>query len=380
MKWLLGLLFFCSCLTAEDKPVTVRVLLKKLANDAQIEVKGRYLLYNPKTNAFISASNKKKKGKIKTHEQGLFWEELFPGITEIRIVPDEKNCSILVDGLQYKGWIEVYSIGGTINIINEVDTENYLKATISSKINFPLSEETLDALVIAERTHLYYLIEKGAYASWQIEAEKVGYQGLNFNRPVHEAIERTKDLILQYNKKPFLATWGLNHAGRSVAYPSIFRKPSQVPSGVDNLPSLNEREKSKWKTAISLDTLAKIAHLQTVTKIDLFKAEKSQKVYAVRLIGPEGTKDISISDFQKEVGPQLIPSNDFVIFPKGKKAIFIGYGKGLGSGLCLKSAEILAERKASVEKILLTHFPQTNLVNFRLENGLKPLPPNPIWE
>lgn len=375
----LFIFFFCNHLYSENKPVTVRVILKKLAEDAHIEVKGRHLICNPKTEQFLSSSSKKKKGKIYAHENGLYWNELLSGVHEIRIIPDEKNCSILVDGLQYKGWVEIYGIGGTINIINEVDTENYLKSILSSKINTTFSKETLDAIAITERTNLYHLVEKDGYASWQIEAEKSGYQGLNFNRAVHDAVDRTKDLILHYKQKPFAATWGMNHAGRSVGYPSIFRKQSLVPPSVDNLPSLHEREKTKWKTALPFQTIAKTTQLDAIGRIELFKAEKSQKVYAIRLFSPEGTKkDIPIADFQKLIGTNYLPSNDFSIYHKGKKAIFVGYGKGLGSGLCVTSSEILANRMASTENILMTHFPQSKLVNVRQENG-KRASLSPAW-
>lgn len=376
-RLLLFILLLCTTLIAEEKPVTVRVLLTKLADKAQIEVKGRHLLYNPKTEAFLSSSHKKKKAPITAHDNGLYWNEILSDVFALRIVPDEKNCNILVNGIQYKGWIEIYNIGGTINIVNEVDVENYLKAKLSPKIPPKFSKETLDAIVITERTHLYHIIEKGSYASWQLESEKEGYLGIAQSRSVSDAIERTRDIILHYEKKPFAASWGFDHGGRSVSFPAIFRKDSDVPPGVDNLPSLHERTKSKWKTSIPFQTLEQIAG--SFTTIELFRAEKSHKVYALRFIGPEGTKDIDIQTLQKSLGAYEIPSNDFTVTIKGKKAHFTGYGKGLGTGLCIASAEILAHRKASVEKILLTHFPGAKLINMRQETGMRPST-NPPWQ
>ncbi|NGX59349.1 MAG: hypothetical protein KR126chlam3_00500 [Chlamydiae bacterium] len=379
MKRLLFFLLLCTTLFAEEKPVTIRVLLTKLANEALIEVKGRHHLYNPKTETFLSSNSKKKKARITPHEKGLYWGDLLSDVFELRIVPDEKNCSILVDGIQYKGWIEIYNIGGTINIVNEVDVENFLKATLSPKVPTKLSKETLDAIVITERTNLYHTIEKGAYASWQLEAEKEGYFGIAQSRSICDAIERTRDIILHYKKKPFTASWGLDHTGRSVTFPAIFRKESEVPPGVDNLPSLHDRAKSKWKSAISTQVLAQIAGQTTLTGIDLFRAEKSHKVYAIRLIGPTGYKDINIQNFQKALGTNALQSNDFTAFLKGKRVYFTGYGQGLGTGLCIASSEILSLRKASAENILTTHFPQTKLINIRQETG-KRLSMSPAWQ
>lgn len=372
MKYLLSILILFASIFGNEKPITVRVLLKKLAPEATLEVKGRHLLYNPKTETYLTSSNKKKKAKIVAHDKGLFWGDLLSGTFEIRIVPDEKNCSILVDGIQYKGWVEVYNIGGTINVINEVDAENYLKSTLNQQPLPKLSKESIDALVITERTNLYHEIEKGSYASWQLDAEKGGYFGILPGRAIDDAVERTRDLILRYKKKTFAASWGLDHCGRSVSFPSINRKACVVPPGVDNLPSLQTRTKSRWKSSITLDKLAEIAGLEEIKNIDRFKAEKSEKNYALRLIGNGESKDVDFRFLQEALGKTALLSNDFSFTIKGKKVHFTGYGKGLGTGLCLASSEILAARKASVEKILTTHFPGAKLVNMREESGTRP--------
>lgn len=359
----------------KNPPPTVRVLLSKLADDALIEIRGRYLIYNPKNEELIATGTKKKRARIVTHENGIYWDELFLNTYEIRLVPNEENASILVNGIQYKGCIEIYSIGGTINIVNEVDTENYLKSILSKKINLKLSKETLDAIVISERTNLFYLIEKDAYASWQVEASAEGYTGLvvgRHNPAVNSSINRTRNLIMHYKKRPFETSWSENHAGRSVSLKSVHRKHCSCPRGVDNLPSLNTREQNRFRSTIPSKTLNKITGLSSITEIDLFLAEKSKKVYAVRFLGPEGRKDISFFDLQKKLGKDILPSNDFTISLKGKKAFITGYGKGLGIGICAFSAEFLAQRKTPAQKILKILFPDAELLNLREESGSQP--------
>ena len=350
----------------------VKVLLTKLAEDALVEVKGRHLIYNPKTSEWIATKTKKKRARITTIDKGLYWGELIPDTFEIRVVPDEPGASILVNGIQYKGTIDVYSIGGTINIVNELDSEDYLKSILSNQITQKYSREALDAIVITERTNIYHAIQKDSYASWQVEAEKVGYLGNTIGKLssyVENAVDRTRDMVLYYKKKPFAAIWGHDNAGRSVAYPAVFRKSALVPRGVDNLPSLHSREKGKWRTQVPIKTLTEIGDLSNITDIELYRAKNSTKVYAVRLIGPDGTKDLDFFTFQRGLGEAAIPSNDFAASIKGKKAIFSGHGKGAGVGLCAESAEILAQRKESTEKILIYHFPGTTLVNIRQETG-----------
>jgi stage II sporulation protein D len=362
-------------LSEQNKPPTVRVLLTKLVEDALIEVRGRYLVYNPKNNELITASSKKKRARIFTREDGIYWDESFPDIYEIRIVPNEESANILINGIQYKGCIEVYSIGGTINIVNEVDTQNYLKSILGPKVDQNLPKEALDSIVITERTNLFYLIQKDPYASWQVEADAVGYTGLiagRQNSNVVSAVNRTRDLIMHHKKKPFATSWGGNHTGRSVSFNSVFRKSCTVPKGVDNLPSLGKREKNRFRSTVPCKTLSNIVGLSSITEIDLFRAEKSKKVYAVRFISPEGLKDLGFFELQQELGESTLPSNDFTITLKGKIACIKGYGKGAGVGLCAFSAEILAQRKFSTRAILQAHFPGAEILNLHEKGENKP--------
>lgn len=377
MKKLLLFLLLCFPLMAgdiskENKPPTVKVLLAKLSKQALVEVKGRFHVYNPKNDELIESHTRSLRSKMTTKEKGLHWGELYSDLFELRIVPNDKNTRILINGIQYRGCVEIYSIGGTLNIVNEVDTENYLKSTLGAKIEETLSKETLDAIVITERTHITYTIQKDAFASWQVEASKVGYLGESAarqNKGVQEAVERTRDLILSYRKKPFATTWGMNSAGKSVSYPSIFRRGGQAPRGVAHLPSITLREKTKWKSTLPQKTLASLTGLTNIKEVDLFRAEKSDKVYAVRFIGEEECKDIDFFTLQKALGEKLLPSNDFTVTLKGKKATITGFGKGLGTGLCATSAEIMASGKSTSEQILKYHFPETNLLNMRQESG-----------
>ena len=369
-------------ISQENKPITVKVLIEKLIDDALIEVKGRCYIYNPKNNELLLSTTKSKRAKMTTKDKGLYWGDLFTGIYELRIVPSEKNTRILVGGIQYKGCIEIYSIGGTLNIVNEVDGESYLKSILGPKVDVSLSNETLEALAITERTNLYFLVQKDNYASWQVEAAKVGYTGeasARQNKPIQDAVDKTRDLFLSFRNKPFLASWGMNHAGKTVSYSMIFRRSGNVPKGVEHLPSTQFREKSAWKLTVAQKDLTTLTGLRTIKEIDLFKAEKSEKVYAVRFIGEKGCKDIDFFTLQKAFGENQLPSNDFSVIFKGKKAYFKGYGRGSGVGLCIKSAETMARGKSKAEEILAFHFPETKLLNQRQESGQK-LATSHVWQ
>ncbi|NGX40051.1 MAG: Amidase enhancer [Chlamydiae bacterium] len=369
-----------SDISQQNKPVTVRVLLKKLARSALVEVKGRHFVYNPKTDQLIFSGAKNRRARMSTADRGLSWGGRFPGLFEIRIVPGDPTSAIFIDGIQYKGCIEIYSIGGTLNIVNEIDTENYLKSILSHQLNPVKSQEALDAVVITERTNLHYTIAKDPFASWQVDAMKVGYFGLGVKKSqqVYNAVERTRDMVMHYKKQPFASSWSSNNAGKSVSYIDIFRNAGNTPKGVNGLPSSIARQTSRWTAFAPLKTFSQLTGLKRITKIDLFCTKGSTKVYGMRIYSRASYVDLDFFKLQKALGKELLKSNDFAIEIKGKKLLFIGYGEGAGVGLCLKSAELLSEKKESTEEILTFHFPGTELINPRREGGYREVE-NFIW-
>lgn len=345
----------------KSRPTTIKVLLTKLANDATIEVKGKFRVYNPKTNQLID-SGKDKWARIVYSESGMRWGDLFPATFEMRIVPAAPESTLMVNGVPYRGCLEVYGIAGTINIVSEVDLDNYLKASLPAKINEALDQEVLDALVVVERTHLAYLAQKNAGSNWQIAADKVGYPGdSKHNAAIDASVERTRGVILNYQGNPFPAAWNRHSAGRTASYASIFRKGGSMPSGVLELPSKTTKEETKWSASVPKQLLAEITSLDQINQVELYRAEGTSKVYALRLGDGINSQDIDFEKLQNAIGYKLLKSNDFVVKVEGENILFSGFGEGAGVGLCLASAQILSEQQEDARKILLIHFPGAQL-------------------
>ncbi|HSX03739.1 MAG TPA: SpoIID/LytB domain-containing protein [Rhabdochlamydiaceae bacterium] len=353
-----------SDISKKGKPATVKIALEKLTQDLFLDVKGKFLIYHPKTEMLIESGVYGKRGKVAMTRDGLRWGETLPGTFEMRIVPGDSESSILVNGLQYKGALEIYSIGNQLSVINEVDIENYLKSTLAFEAA-QVPEELLDMVAIVARTNLYYLARKNKDASWHLDAQKVHYtgmEGVQKSKYVEAAIDKTKHLIMTFNEEPFPAVWSQDCAGKSASYSSVFRKGGTTPPGVDALPSAFHRAKNAWNFTIEKQKLAEIVGIDSITKIDLFNAEKSGKVYALRCSNNEETKSIDFFTLQKALGSNLLKSNDFTLKADESQVVFSGYGQGVGVGLCLSSAEILVKRRENPRKILKTFFPGVQLI------------------
>ncbi len=353
-------------------PRNIQVLLEKEIEGVLLEVKGPYYIFNPHDGSRVSSGLLGKRFMIHKLENGLKWGEEFPGIHQIYIKPRSSETSIFVNGVQYSGSIAIYGVGGKINIVNDLDIESYVKSTLTSQfLNF-LEPEVMSALAILCRTDAYYKVVRANPSSfWHISAQEVGYQGSGLvvsNSPIDRAVESTRHLILLHSENgrdlPFAATWTENSAGKTAPYNTIFRKETLAPhKGVVASLAALTRTESKWSYKIGKRTLAHLFGMHEISSIELFVDKISSKVYGLRVNDGPHSHDIDYLTLQDKLGPLNLKSSDFTVSLQDDFVLFTGFGKGHGVGLCLYSANALAQNGENAVKILAKFFPETYLYN-----------------
>ncbi|MCB1116257.1 MAG: SpoIID/LytB domain-containing protein [Chlamydiia bacterium] len=351
-----------------EKPATIKVLLERCSEGVLLEARGPYVVYNPENGKRESSGRFDKRFYLHPHEEGIKWGENFRKIYQLQIVPTSPETTFLIDGTQYRGAIEVYNIENRLSIINEVDVESYLKATLSEKVPANLPPNVLDAVAIAARTDAYYHALLNYDAFWHVTKEETGYQGTSLalqNIALDRAIDNTKYLVLTHEEQPFPTAWTEHCGGKTASYASIFRKNTATPEGVTVTIANKKRKESYWSLTVETKELAKLVKTNRITGMDLFVDHTSGKVYATRLRDGTHEEDVDFMTLQKCLGKERLKSNDFTVSIKGNIALFEGYGEGHGVGLCLFSASKIAERGDLAPAILAEFFPHTTLEKMR---------------
>ena len=177
-----------------------------------LEVKGKYKIYDPNTTSHMGKGYTGKRKYIQPLSDGLKWGEEFPGVFQIMVMPDDKSTTTIVDGIEYKGRIYVYDIGGSLSIVNEISFDEYVKTVLSSKLQQPLPEEALAALAITARTNAYFIKQNSRSDFWDIEAKQIGYQGYATSNPsslIEQAVKATHDMVMSASTTPFMAQWDI---------------------------------------------------------------------------------------------------------------------------------------------------------------------------
>lgn len=355
-------------LSQKEKPATIKVLIAQKKSEIFLEAKGNYSIYNPQNEHLLSSGISTKRHLLTSTDQGLKWKDLFPGIYQIRLVPNDSKGSLLVDGIEYRGVIEIWDFKGKLYVVNEVDIERYLKSILTSQFPNAIDEEVMDAIAIVARTNAYYLASRKLDAPWHVDASEVNYQGYAVtlqNLHVDQAVNNTRYMVLTYHGKPFATTWSKDSAGKTADYSTIFRKDVESPKGVETPFAAHDREKHAWNFSISRQELAKALGAARINAFDLYQDKKSQKVYGARVKDGTALRQFDFSKLQKALGAARLKSNDFNILVQGDQIIFKGFGEGVGVGLCLLSAQAMADKGDKAPKILSAFYPETQLEKMR---------------
>lgn len=352
-------------------PRNIQILLAKDASEALLEVKGPYYIFNPHDGSRVTSGLLGKRFIIHELDTGLKWGEEFPGIHQIYIKPRSSETSIFVNGIQYSGAVAIYGVSGSINIVNDLDIESYVKSQLTSQFPTPLEPEVMSALAILSRTDAYYHATRATDSFWHVAADEIGYQGSALvvgNSPADHATDTTRHLILVHPEDgknlPFATSWTENSAGKTAAYSSIFRKEVFAPEkGVEAPHAALARQDSKWSYQIGRKTLAHLLQIPQIKSMELFVDPVSNKVYGIRIKDGTETHDVDFLALQERLGKNHLKSSDFTVSLKDDAVLFNGFGIGHGVGLCLYSASALAQNGENAVKILSKFFPETYLYN-----------------
>lgn len=216
-------------------PPMIDVLIVNDQSSVILEVKGKYHLYDPNTNKHLSSRMLGKRKPFETMASGLKWGEEFPGTYQIKIVPDGHQTTVVIDGEEYYGAIVVYDIGGSISIVNRVDIEDYLSSMLPQQFPEALPEETLAAVAITARTNAYYDSLNPRNPFWAVDAQKIGYKGINsahYHNEMERAIRATSHMVMSKTGTyegvitPFAAQWGTLSGRRISGNDAIYSKIS----------------------------------------------------------------------------------------------------------------------------------------------------------
>lgn len=185
----------------ERLPSKIKLLLTAPIASSLVDVAGKYRLYDPYQEKLISHRHLGKRQKMEATAEGMKWGEEFPGIYQLKIVPDDLREPLFIDGVPYRGAVYFYAVGDQIAIVNEVPIEEYLEATLRPLFPHDEPHELLAAIAIAVRSSAYFAAAHPLSSFWSVDATKVGYRSAlplhsEEGLAMHRALAATRHMVL----------------------------------------------------------------------------------------------------------------------------------------------------------------------------------------
>ena len=201
-------------------PPTVKVLVLHDQDGAILEVKGKYRIMDHH-NSDANDTGWRFTGKsqyVQALHSGIKWGEQFPDSHQIAIIPGNAETQIFVNGTRYPGTVYIYDNGNNnkLSFVNELPIEDYLAYSLNNHFPTNLSDETLAALAIAERTNTYYQAQHPINKFYDVDGLQSSYKGAISYDPnvgIQKALRNTRYMVMSRTGlyegivTPFALSW-----------------------------------------------------------------------------------------------------------------------------------------------------------------------------
>lgn len=362
---------FFLVLSADVNYVMAKVIRVKLAetNSFQIEAKGLTLNKKQvfKNHRSISVSCK---DGIKINSYSVKQQHILLGsqVKEIRF-----------NQLPYRGELKIIAKKSTCLVINYVQIDDYLSATIGGEMGLNWPVEALKAQAVAARTYVLYQSRQFRDREYDVD-NSVNDQVYLGSKMVSETTKRavgaTKNLVLKFGSSLLKAYYHSNCGGATTTPEQVWGK--KEPGFVSVRCPKHSKVKNRWKHEIKSEQLKHI-----VAKIDHSSVnDGGLHNSGIGLIAglASGVKDaharlktlvihdrkgkshhVLANRFRLAVGGLKIKSTKFQMHTHPGRIAFEGEGFGHGVGLCQYGTKHMAEFGARFQEILAKYYPLARL-------------------
>jgi stage II sporulation protein D len=303
--------------------------------------------------------------------------------------PAENDAIVKINGIRYRGKIQVSSSNNSIDLINIVNLEDYVKGVMSREM--PLGKnnenyEALKALAVCVRTYAIRKTKDGkVYFDLYDDTHDQVYGGVDAENPLsNKAAEETENLILKYKSQPALLYYHSTCGGYTESSENVFTQdpvPYLISIKDGDEPYCKISPRFQWEEVYTKDEI--ISRLKDYSLLDNTNYELEDiSINSKFESGRVAELEIKVVDDQGEQKTLLLKGNEirsilrtadgnnilwstmFDLSIKSNSVVLTGKGFGHGVGLCEWGAIALSRKGWNYKEILGHYYPGTNIENY----------------
>jgi stage II sporulation protein D len=285
----------------------------------------------------------------------------------------ESGNGIKVNGVLYRGEIDLLRRDGGFDIINTLDIEHYLMGVVPREMYSFWPIEALRAQAIVSRSYAAYeaLRRKSRDHDLTSDVSSQVYGGRSAEtRRTTGAVQDTRGLVLEYQRKIVPGYFHSCCGGHTNDVVSVWGGPY-----VEPLKGVRSRwcrwtPHFRWNARVPTEEIKEKLdssgyHFTRIDDIRPGKRASSGRLESVRVRSGNRWTDISVKRFLSAMGRKTIRSTNFKIKKYPLFYLFKGYGWGHGVGMCQWCAFRLSLMWRGHKRILEHFYPGSHIVDMR---------------
>ena len=398
LSLLIAILLFVSCTPADrftkkekssNKTSDLRVLLNDFRASKILNIESTVFL-NDETNILTQIQTRSKLScsvndigiKINVNGENYTREKFF-------LSPSENDAILKINGKRYRGKIQVSSSNNSIDLINLVSLEDYVKGVLAKEM--PLGKknenyEALKALAVCVRTYAIRKMNDGKlyYDLYDNTNDQV-YGGVDAENPLsNKAADETDNLILKFNGVPALLYYHSTCGGYTESVQNVFTKnsvPYLITIKDGDEPYCNISPRFTWQEVYTRDDIVNRLknyslldnsnyELEDISINDRFESGRVAEL-EIKVIDESGEQKSLIlrgneirSILRTSDNKNILWSTMFDITTHLNSIVLNGKGFGHGVGLCEWGAIALSRNGWNFNAILQHYYPGTYLEKY----------------
>ncbi len=276
---------------------------------------------------------------------------------------------VAVNRMRFRGDLEFRRNSSGMQVINEVELEDYVSGILGREVYPDWHPEMLKAQAVVARSYALHQRAEAGDEAFDVEAGTGSqvYGGVAAETPaIRAAVEATRGEYLAYARKPILAVYHSASGGQTASSEEVWGRalPYLVSLEVDDE---EDSPDTYWRATISKTKLGRALdslgiQIGTPQEVEVVDRSRSGRALRVRIRGDRGQHTLEARALRVALGESVIRSTLFEIRSAPDAVVFVGSGHGHGVGMSQWGAQAMAQRGSTYREIVQAFYPGTSLV------------------
>jgi stage II sporulation protein D len=279
---------------------------------------------------------------------------------------------LTLDGLPFRGRLDVQAANGGLVAVNVVELESYLQGVLKDEIPPGWPTEASRAMAVAARTYAVYqrLQNPGGLFHLRATTASQVYGGARGEDPrTNGAVQSTRGQVLLFGGQPVPAFYHSCSGGATEDATDVFGLDFDILPGVKDDFSLGCPH-ALWIERLTPRQveigLSRAGHqVGRVTGLQDLIRSRTGRILRIAIQHTSGTLVLEGRRFREAMGNEVLRSTNFEVRADGTGFTFVGQGSGHGVGMSQWGAKAMADLAYQHQDILKFYYPLAALGTLR---------------